>query len=308
MKCSAFSPIGPADADRLKPFFENQRHELCVYSLPSLLVWSSNLYQPWASVADDAALVVGMEYTATYESSRHLILPVSPDRVFTPEELGRIAEDLGFPAYWFVTRDWLDRFEADRVGALFKVEEQTALSDYVYRREDLVRLPGKKYVKKRNLVNQFKREYVLRNRAQVGPITRESAPECVDFLEAWCEQRDCDNSPEEDLACEKMAVINALDHIDRLDFSGIWLRVDGRVSAIGIGSRLTADTGALHFEKAFADIKGLYQYFDSQCAEILFDGLTFINKESDMDLERLAQAKISYHPVKRIPCYKLVLI
>lgn len=307
MKISPFRPITPSDHSRLTPFFENQSYPLCVYSLPSILVWSSKIYQPYGAVVDDDALVVGVEFTPFYDSHRHLILPVSPHRLFSPEELAGMAVELGFLCYWFIPDAYLEAFGRDRVARTFTITEQPHLTDYVYLTSDLAHLKGKKYVKKRNLVNQFKRSHVMRGRTGHSSITPETVPECIQFLEKWCEERDCDTSPEEDLACEKQAVINSLTHLTELDMRGLLLRVDGEVSAMGIGSGLTRDMGVLHFEKAFSDIKGLYQYLDSLCALTLFNGYRYINKESDMDLERLARAKASYHPVRRVASYRLTL-
>ncbi len=307
MDYGPFTPLGPSDHDRLAPFFKNQSYPLCAYSLSSILVWSSKIYQPYGAIVDDEALIVGVEFTPFYESRRHLILPVSPQRTFSPEELVRMAIDLGFTCYWFIPESYLEAFGRTRVERCFAITEQTHLMDYVYRATDLAELKGKKYVKKRNLVNQFKRSHVMRGRTEDAPITPAAVPECLDFLEKWCEERDCDASPEEDLACEKQAVINSLNHFGELDMAGLLMRVDGKVSAFGIGSGLTPEMGVLHFEKAFSEIKGLYQYFDRLCARQLFNGCRYINKESDMDLDRLARAKASYHPVRMMASYRLNL-
>ncbi len=307
MNVGPFSPLFPSDHSRLAPFFTHQSYPLCVYSLPSILVWSSKMYQPYGAVVDDEALVVGVEFTPFYEHHRHLILPVSPHRTFIPEELARLAADLGFSGYWFVPGAYLERFGWERVADRFAISEQPHLTDYVYRTVDLAELKGKKYGKKRNLVNQFHRSHVLRGRSEAAPIGSDSVPECLDFLEKWCEERDCDTSPEKDLACEKQAVINSLTHLTELGMGGLLMRVDGAVSAVGIASGLTREMGVLHFEKAFSGIKGLYQYFDRLCARRLFNGYRYINKESDMDLPRLAWAKASYHPVRMVSAYRLTL-
>ena len=76
---------------------------------------------------------------------------------------------------------------------------------------------------------------------------------------------------------------------------------------VGIATRLNAEMGILNYEKAFADVKGLYQFLDQECARRLFAGLRYINKESDMNLPNLAHMKRSYHPVMRVKSYKLTL-
>ncbi len=298
-------PLTHADYPVLKPFFEHQHHRLCVYSLPSLLSWSNEEYQPYGAIDGDA-LIVAAEFNRQKEK-RHLILPISPQRQYSPEALYALARKLDYNSYWFVTEDYLQQYEIKRVEALFTIREQEEYDDYVYRTSDLAELKGNKYSKKRNLVNQFAREYLEKDRVRMVPITPELAPECIRFLNEWCEERNCDSNLQEDLACERLAALNTIEHLDVFSSQGLLLRIDGKVSAFGIGSYLTAAMGVLHFEKAFSRIKGLYQYFDSQCARLLFNGYVFINKESDMSIPGLAKAKRSYYPVMRVKSYELVL-
>ncbi len=211
------------------------------------------------------------------------------------------------PQYWCVSGDYVER-RRQGLDEVFHLEEQEEFEDYVYLAEDLARLKGNRYVRKRNLIHQFEREFGGNgSRSRVEPITRDSVPECLAFLEAWCEQRDCDVDEDIDLACERRAVITSLENFEALELSGILVRLDNAVSAFGIASRLTGDTGILNYEKAFSDVKGLYQFLDNECAKRLFAGFRYINKESDMSLPNLARMKRSYHPVLRVKSYKLTL-
>jgi hypothetical protein len=65
--------------------------------------------------------------------------------------------------------------------------------------------------------------------------------------------------------------------------------------------------GVLNFEKAFSDIKGLYQYFDRECARRLFPGMAYINKENDMGEPGLQKAKKSYYPDRIVSAYELTV-
>jgi len=300
-----FKPITPSDYQGLKRFFKGQKYKICEYSLASIAVWSNSEYQ-MLGATDDDTLIICAEFSKT-KQDRHLMLPVSPSRHFSPKELRDLALTLGFEAYWFVPEDYLNQDGQHQVESFFSIEEQKKFDDYVYLAEDLAQLKGNKYSKKRNLIRQFKKKYLDKGRVNVEPITSSAAPECIEFLEKWCEERDCDNEAGIDLACEKEAAINALENIDIMEANGILLRVDGRVSAFGIASHLTENMGALHFEKAFAHIKGLYQYFDNLCAGRLFKGYKYINKESDMDIPGIAKAKRSYHPVMMVKSYRLTV-
>lgn len=297
--------ILPSDYPKLKKFFESQKYGLCAYSLASIIVWRNNVYQPYGTIDGDA-FIVWAEFT-TRKEDRHLILPVSPVREFTPEELHGIASRLGFEKFCFVPDEYLENYSRSTVETFFEVEEQEEYADYVYLTDDLAFLKGNRYAKKRNLIKQFQRAYLNNGRVVAEKMTSSVAPECLEFLEKWCEERDCDANPEEDLACEKLAAINTLENIEVLEVNGLLLRVDNEISAFGIASHLRKDMGVLHFEKAFSAIKGLYQYFDNLCAKTLFNGYKYINKESDMSIPGLAKAKKSYHPVRMVRSYSLTV-
>lgn len=299
--------ITPPDYPNLIKFFERQRYNLCAYSLPSIITWANHSYQPYG-IINGETLIVCAEFYGKHKKNRHLILPISPAREYHPEELYEIAVKLDFDKYWFIPGDYMEKFGRSQVESFFKVKEQTEFEDYVYNTEDLAKLKGNKYSKKRNLINQFNKKYVEKNRVRVEEITSSAALECIDFLEKWCEERDCDNDPDEILGCEKDAVINALENIEMLEMQGLFVRIDGIVSAFGVSSKLTDNMGVLHFQKAFAKVKGLYQFFDNICAKRLFNGYKYINKESDMDIPGLAKTKKSYHPVMMVKSYELKIV
>ncbi len=300
-----FKRITTRDYPALKKYFKNQPHMLSSYSLSSILVWENKIYKP-CGVSDEETLFISYEFPTQTERG-HLLLPVSPVKEHSPKELSELAKTLGFKRFSSVPASYMEKFGIPVLENFFNIVERKEYDDYVYLREDLAYLKGNRHSKKRNLINQFLKNYVSKNRVSAGPITTRNIPECLDFLDQWCEERNCDANQDEDLICERDAAKNALENIGHLDFNGILLRIDNVASAFGIASFLTRGMGALHFEKAFAKIKGLYQYFDRECARRLFNGLKYINKESDMGVEGLAKAKKSYRPVMMVKSYDLLL-
>ena len=300
-----FKPLEPSDYARLKPFFERQPYRLSVYSLLSLIAWSDCLHQTHYAL-DGNTLIIGNESSANPDD-RHLILPLSNSETFTPERLYDLAIDLGYRSYRFVSEDYLEAATPRKTGHWFEITEEPEYEDYVYSTDDLARLRGNRYAKKRNLIHQFSRDFLFPGRVEVTALSADLAGECLAFLEKWCEQRNCDIESDNNLACERQAVIRTLHHLDLLEGHGIVVRIDGAVSAFAIASRLNEDTGVLNFEKAFSDIRGLYQFLDNECAKRLFAGCRWINKESDMNIFELAQSKKSYHPVLRVKSYRLDL-
>jgi uncharacterized protein len=300
-----FKKLTPKDYSEYKHFFINQKYIHSAYSLPSIIVWSTEFFQPYGAV-DGSTFVVAAEFTK-HKERRHLILPVSVNGEYNPAQLYQLAKNTGYDQYFFVTESYINTFGKNQITPFFKIREQTAFKDYVYLTKDLARLEGSKYSKKRNLIKQFTREFVSRNVVKAEPITKPAVHECIEFLEEWCEERDCGKETQEELYCEKQAAINTLEHIEILGINSLLLRIEGNISAFGMASRLTSDMGVFQFEKAFSKIKGLYQYFDNLCARKLFKDYIYINKESDMDLPGLAKAKKSYYPSMRVKSYRLVL-
>ena len=300
-----FKPLTVYDYDTIKVFFTGQPYSLCVYSPASLIAWSNRIFMNRYAIADEILFIAGE--AEDHPQDRHLILPISKDRVYSPKELHRFAGKLGFRQYWYAPGDYLESLDRSELEALFIMEEQKEFADYIYLTEDLAGLKGNRFSKKRNLIHQFAREYIRKGRVAVEDVHEKNVPECLQFLEIWCKEYACDVDQESSLACEKEALVTTLENIGTLESTGILIRVDGAVSAFGIGSRLNGETGTLNFEKAFAGIKGLYQFLDNECAKRLFAGYRYINKESDMNLPNLAEAKQSYHPVSRVKSFALIL-
>lgn len=301
-----FKPLTPSDYASIKPFFKGQRHTLCSYSLSSIIVWTTEAYRPYGAIYDDSFLVYA-NFTRHKERS-HLILPVSPDREHTPDELASISRQTGHGTYWFVPEYYLEQNTEKGLEEFFVIERQKGYDDYVYRTQDLATLGGGRYSKKRNLIKQFERVYSEKaGNVSIKTISPEDVPGCLEFLDRWCEEQDCGVDRDEDLACEWNAAQNALKDIDTLGFRGIMLSIEGTIQAFGIASQLTGTMSALNFQKASVHFKGLYQFFDRECARRLFPELEYINKESDMGVPGLMQAKNSYHPVMMVKSYKLSL-
>jgi uncharacterized protein len=291
------------DYPLLRPYFACQPYGLCTYSLPSMIVWSNHVFQTFYAIENDSVIITNDSGCRPEEN--HMLLPVGPNGMPAPEGLAALASQTGYRQFRSVPEDYLEQMGREKIGRYFIVSEQPEYDDYVYLTEDLSQLKGNRYAKKRNLLHQFSRDYLQPNRVVTGPITSVVVAECLECLEKWCEIRNCD--VDKDMACEKEAVINALHQCSQLDMKGLYVRIDGEVCAFCLSSHLRPDMGVMNFEKALPHIRGLYQYLDNECAKHLFNGYSYINKESDMGLPALAESKNSYHPALKIKSYRLSL-
>ena len=300
-----FKLLAPDHFDTYIPYFKNQSYDLCIYTLPSLIVWTNSMARHFVQQREDMLLIY-IDYPR-WDFPPHLIMPISPGRIIHPEELTEICLSTDFRTLTNVPESYVQKFGTESVASFFQIELQPEYEDYVYKTDDLSFLRGNKYAKKRNLIHQFEKAYVTRNRVRIEKMTNANAKECLDFLDAWCEEKDCGENRDKVLACEREAVIKAITHIESIGINGILLRIDGEVNAFGMSSILHSEMGVLHFEKAFSRVKGLYQYFDRECARQLFVNSPLINKENDMEIPEIAYAKSSYFPVMRVKSFKLTL-
>lgn len=165
--------------------------------------------------------------------------------------------------------------------------------DYLYLRSNLAELPGKKYHKKRNLVNAFVNAY----RCETTPLTLKTAPDALTVLERWRMDKEIDG--------DYAAAREALELLDKLKMQGMIFYVDGIPAAWCLGESLgRGKMFAVHFEKAVDEYKGIYQFMNQTFAASLSGDYRFINREQDLGDEGLRQAKMSYRPSGFVRKYK----
>jgi len=86
--------------------------------------------------------------------------------------------------------------------------------------------------------------------------------------------------------------------------------VEGRFEAFSIGSLLNKETQApialIHFEKANPEISGIYPAINQLFLANAWKDTLYVNRENDMGLPGLRQAKKRYHPVRMIKKYTVL--
>ena len=83
--------------------------------------------------------------------------------------------------------------------------------------------------------------------------------------------------------------------------------IDGDLQAFSVGSYNSREKMAvIHIEKANPEFNGLYQFINQQFLVHEFPDAVLVNREDDMGLEGLRQAKMSYNPIGFARKYKIV--
>lgn len=183
--------------------------------------------------------------------------------------------------------------EAGRLVEMgYNVEEDRDNFDYVYLREDLDKLSGRKFHKKKNLVNAFLDKYTCEG----VPLVSSRVKDARYVLEEWRK-----TSP---VPGDYVAAVEALSGMETLGLCGAIYYVEGRPAAYAIGEELRPDTFVVHFEKGIEGTKGLLQFVNRSFASILPDKYVYINREQDLGDEGLRHSKESYKPCRLVKKFK----
>ncbi|NWF93417.1 MAG: DUF2156 domain-containing protein [Syntrophaceae bacterium] len=212
----------------------------------------------------------------------HMLLQYLEERGIPPK-VGRVPESL------IAGMDWK--------GAGLVIEFDQAQSDYVYLTEDLIKLEGRKYHRKRNHIKQFRESFPF----QYIPLIPEWISECLRLQTEWCDLRHCEAVP--GLLNESLAIKEAFSHFEDLGLKGGAILINGRVEAFTLGEPLNPETVVIHIEKANPAFDGIYPTINQAFLQNEWSGYPYVNREQDLGEEGLRKAKESYFPHHMVKKY-----
>ncbi|MEZ0328261.1 MAG: phosphatidylglycerol lysyltransferase domain-containing protein [Dissulfuribacterales bacterium] len=175
--------------------------------------------------------------------------------------------------------------------------------DYLYEIEALVELSGRRYHRKKHHLNAFIKahdyEYI-----SLGPQTSlEFLRECQFFVDRWCNEKECEKDLS--LSSEECAVSRMLAFFHVLGLKGGVIRMNGEIVALTLAEALNSNTLVIHVEKAVSGVSGLYQAINWEFLCRDGGGYRYVNREQDLGVDGLRQAKLSYYPVRLIEKYDI---
>lgn len=189
-----------------------------------------------------------------------------------------------------ITPDASKELEAAMPGEFRYIPERNYF-DYIYLREDLVNLIGKRYQPKRNHINKFKKLYPY----TYMPITPELVDECLELECKWYKANRTEEDREE-LSYERRSITYALQHFNELGLTGGAICQDHQIIAFSFGMPINHNTFGVHIEKADTRYEGIYALINQEFAAHLPEQYTYINREEDLGIAGLRKAKLSYYP------------
>ena len=275
-------PVNIETIPLLQSYLQRYPRENCDYTITNLISWGI-IYRVEYLIWQENLVLFNHKY-------QYIFFPVGDK--FVPADLAKLvqlfraefpkAEMILFPG------DYPEKYP--EIREYFELTDDRAWADYVYSVDDLVKLSGKKLAKKKNLVSQFVRAYP---EYKVLPITSDKRDVLISFTHKWRRDRSADGIY---LMTEIKAIENTLNMWDDLPTEGIIICLHNRIAAFSIFSPQTSEMVTEHFEKFDPDKKGAAQLINWETCRFLQGRYKYINREQDLGLEGLRQAKLSYQP------------
>lgn len=294
--CS-FKPVGISSKELLVPFFDKVTYEACEYSFMTIYMWQ-HVYNTSYRIEDDYLLIFG-----NYDDVSFAIQPITTEENYKKafDHIDRCFKEMGQKVNLrAITKPWVDYLTVNFPGRFEVIEERDAY-DYFYDAEKLRTLSGRKYHSKKNHYNSFIKEYG--SRFEYKRLGHKDFPSAIDLMEKWAEDREKDQN----LVGERLAVEKVFRNHSRLNetkVAGIY--IDNELEAFTFGEMLNPDTLVVHVEKANPHIRGLYAAINKLFLENEFPDVSFVNREEDLGIEGLRQAKLSYKPIDLIEKYSVL--
>ena len=301
---NSFDNLSKEDIYLLNSYFDGYDYKSSSYTFVANYMWRNTHKITWEVIGDYMCIGAisedeegGPKYCMSF--------PLTKTGSYEPAALKETIEtcrkrfaEKGQPMCMGLVPESLAHVLKETYGADVELEESRDDADYIYLREDLATLSGRKYHQKKNHLNYFKKNYGY----VYEEATHEMIPEIMDYVLGKNEYK-LEETPEEwkeILEMENEAIEEMLSFLGKGLLSGI-IRIDGKIVAVTFGEFAktnSKETVIVHVEKADDRIRGLYQAINNEFAKSLPEETVYMNREEDMGMENLRQTKLSYRPVE----------
>ncbi len=290
-----FKKLRAEDMKELAPYFSLRPNKTCDSGFLDSFLWRDYYHVEYCCV-DERAILWKMEFEGEVYSAMPLCREEDLEYYFKMSEQ-YFNEVLKRPYKISVADEEGVEFLKLKENPNYFVEEKEDAKDYLYDAEELRTLPGKRFHKKKNLVNKFKREY--EGRWEYRKMICEDKSILWDFLDRWYKQKaDAGVDEAESLEAEVNGIHGIIQNCCRLEFMLGGIFIDGKLEAFSIGNYNPREKMAIiDIEKGNPNIPGIYQIINQQFLLHEFPHAAIVNREDDVGIEGLRKAKLSYNPI-----------
>lgn len=289
-----FRSVKYSDIPSIRAYFSEYQEFSCEFSAVNMVIWQEHF--GFTFCIEDGVL-----YSKNCIGGKTTFgIPFTRDMPAAVDKLNEYAKANGISLILFGGQgERLDILTAQMPNS-FKLIPQRDAFEYIYNREDLASLSGKKYHSKRNHISAFKKKYNW----SYEKLEPHNTEEVQKMLSHWYNSYSEKAAATMDIEKNGIEKILSLKEIDGI--RGGILRVDGNIVAFTLGCEISSQVFDVNFEKALIEFDGAYAMINQQFVINELEKYKFINREDDLGLEGLRKSKLSYKPCLILEKYLIV--
>ncbi len=285
-----FQPISLSSKSIFEKYLRAANKQCCDYAFANLFAWSKYYQTVWCEFENFLIIrfhVAGSEKWAYLEPLGTGDATAAIQFIFRDA-----ANETKQPVRFFsISQEFVNRYQALPEMQTQRFYTDRSFGNYIYSREKLAHLAGRKLHSKRNHITQFDKRYPTAKFEILNPEKHAAA--LHKLITKWCQTQEVETTT---IRHEKEMIENSLAHYAELNLFGILLSVDENAIAFSFGSQINQNTFCVHVEKADTQYEGAYAKINQLMAENLPAEIEWINREEDMGLSSLRKSKLSYFP------------
>jgi hypothetical protein len=285
-----FNSLTIEDKPILDKYLKDYNFTTSEYSFTNLLIWRKACDIQY-TIYNDVLIIKKKDFKENY----HFMQPIGYTKENLKELIKKLEEYKEKNNMTYLFKDVESSFLEDLrniYGDTAYIEADIDNFDYIYSKEKLASLSGKKLHSKKNHYNYFVKNY---NYSVKDFSEQDVKEDCINLAQIW---HDENSNGDIYLAYELEGIIEVVNYADELNLKGMAVYVDNEISAFTIGELVNEDMAIIHFEKGRKDINGIYAFTNRTFVERYLDEVIYINREQDLGIEGLRKAKKSYYPIK----------
>lgn len=308
-----FRPLQLEDRKKLLPYFSELQPEISDRCFTNLFVWQDFYSIQISRFKNNICL---FSSSSTTPEKGFFFPPLGQNNVL--ESLDACFSFMVFRNIQPIIRRASEEFVRTHLNEQnrYVAKEDLIISDYIYRAEDMINLSGRRYHGQRNYIKRFRQNYPFQT---TEFLNQKNIPECIQYNDEWLEKKllslsqklDIHSDPPPDeivfLKAEAKTVRKILLKFERLDLTGLAVRIDGSIRAFTIGEKLNNRTALIHIEKADHRYLGLGQFLTQSFCEQAWADCEYINRMEDLGVEGLRKSKMALGPHHMATKYNITL-
>lgn len=292
-----FDTMTEEDEKILKEYFHGFDYRGAGYTFLANYIWRTTQCLCW-EVIEGYLCIAGADCIIG-EPSAIVSMPLTKNGTYEPErlraavlEMKRRFDDRKIPFRMILIPGHMREFLERAFPGQVEFTHDRNADEYVYLKEKLITLSGRALHKKKNHLNYFLKTYEYDARK----LTKADTAEVLALTDEIQKARDYGEDENESLRMEAAAIEEAMGLVEEEEIYSVGIYIGGKLTAFSLGERLWKDTAVAHFEKASDEYRGLYQLVAREFCLGLPEEIVYVNREEDMGLENLRQAKEALRP------------